>query len=125
MLWRDAARLILAFGSVSSDRILCRICGCALGGLSGPPLMVERIVDPIRGSAGASVFELPRMVLLMCTSERLSLGAEACVVLFEGSAGRVVSGTGLFFKADFRGLVDCDGEATDTGRSCEVERCMG
>lgn len=87
--------------------------------------MVERIVDPIRGSAGAFIFEPPRMVLLMCTSERLSLGTGACVVLFWGSAGRVVSGAGLFFKADFRGLVDGDGEATDTGRSCEVERCVG
>lgn len=107
-------------GAVPADRMLCRICGCALVEFSGGPRMLERIVDPIRWSVCASVFAPPRIVLLMRISGWLSLGAIVCIVLFWDSAGRVVCGVEVFFKADFRGFEDGDDEAARAVWSCET-----
>jgi hypothetical protein len=65
ILYRDAAKPIPGAGDVSADRMLFRICGCALEEVSGAPRILDRIVDPICGAACEVVFVPPRMVFFI------------------------------------------------------------
>ena len=65
ILCRDAAKPVPGVGDVSADRMLFRICGCALEEVSGAPRILDRIVDPVCGVACEVVFVPPRIVLFI------------------------------------------------------------